>query len=214
MSLRIWPAGIFRYNAFLGWKSRHSFASRIFQILNAYVTRYQLYAWHSFLKKKKKGGKTAIGTKLETKNAHCTRIKLIKNILCFRTQRINPILYFYNIVRYFLNSLSPAFVNLFFFFFNKTRKRSEKGTYLIAKTRVKYLPHLRRTKLYWMYLNHLNAILNAILAGYSMTHLIRSTCNKKKKRLRQKWFSERYWHTVYCRYALFHWSFHQGFWWL
>lgn len=100
-------------------------------------------------KKKKKGGKTAIGTKLETKNAHCTRIKLIKNILCFRTQRINPILYFYNIVRYFLNSLSPAFVNLFFFFFfNKTRKRSEKGTYLIAKTRVKYLPHLRRTKLY------------------------------------------------------------------
>lgn len=120
MSLRIWPAGIFRYNAFLGWKSRHSFASRIFQILNAYVTRYQLYAWHSFLKKKEE--KTAIGTKLETKNARCTRIKLIKNILCFRTQRINPILYFYNIVRYFLNSLSPAFVNLFFFLIKRERE--------------------------------------------------------------------------------------------
>lgn len=133
MSLRIWPAGIFRYNAFLGWKSRHSFASRIFQILNAYVTRYQLYAWHSFLKKKKKRGKTAIGTKLETKNAYCTRIKLIKNILCFRTQRINPILYFYNIVRYFLNSLSPAFVNLFFFFLIKREREAKREPTLSLK---------------------------------------------------------------------------------
>ena len=134
MSLRIWPAEIFTYNAFLGWKSRHSFASRIFQILNAYVTWYQLYAWHSFLKKKKKkGGKTAIGTKLETKNACCTRIKLIKNILCFRAQRINPILYFYNIVRYFLNSLS-LHSSIFFLFLIKREREPKREPTLSLET--------------------------------------------------------------------------------